>query len=169
MTLRETEEEILPKSKSQKKREMNSLQELGERLADLSGEQREKIDLPDELREALSFAGKIKSHGAKRRQMQLIGKLMREAETGPIYEALAEFERGRHHNLMHIRQAEQWRETLISGSDSPAEEILERFPEADPQKLRQLIQNARKQKEEGKPLGAARALFRYLMELQKEL
>ncbi|MGE0083664.1 MAG: ribosome biogenesis factor YjgA [Desulfococcaceae bacterium] len=168
MILRENEEENLPKSKSQKKREMHSLQELGALLADLSEDQRKQIDLPEELREALSFAGKIKSRGAKRRQIQLIGKLMREADTEPIYEALAGFERGRQHNLMHIRQAEQWRESLISGNDSITAEITGQFTKTDPHKLRQLIRNARKERETEKPSGAARALFRYLMELRKE-
>lgn len=168
MIFNEAEEEILPKSKSRKKREMHSLQELGERLAGLSEDQRKKIDLPEELREALSFAGKIKSHGAKRRQMQLIGRLMREADTEPIYEALAGFERERQRNLMQIRQAEQWRKALVSGEDSPIGEILERFTGTDPQKLRQLIRNARKEKDTNKSLGTARSLFRYLMELQKQ-
>lgn len=166
MIPKETEEEILPKSKSQKKREMHSLQELGERLAELSEAQRKKMDLPEELEEALSFAGKIKSRGAKRRQMQRIGRLMREADTEPIHEALAGFERERQRSLMHIRQAEQWRDALVSGDDFPLSEISERFTEADRQRLRQLIRNARKEAE--KPSGAARALFRYLMELRKQ-
>ena len=169
MTLQENEEEILPKSKSQKKREMLSLQELGERLADLSADQQKKMDLPEELGEALSAAGKIKSHGAKRRQMQLIGRLMREIDTEPIYEALEGFEQGRQHNLMQVRQAEQWRETILSGSDSLTAKISGRFPNADLQKLRQLIRNARKEKEADKSSGAGRSLFRYLMKLQKEL
>ena len=168
MIFTETEEEILPKSKSQKKREMHSLQELGERLAGLSEEQRKKIDLPEELREALSFAGKMTSHGAKRRQMQLIGRLMRETDTEPIREALAGFERERQRSLMLIRQAEQWREAFVSGEDWPLSEISERFAEADMQKLRQLIRNARKEKDTNKSLGTARSLFRYLMELQKQ-
>lgn len=157
------------KSRSQMKREMLALQELGTGLLALSPEQRAQIDLPEELREALLLAEKITKRGAKRRQLQLIGKLMRDTDPESIREVLAGFDRERQRDILRIRQSEKWRDEIIMGKDSLLEEIMEKFVHADRQKLRQLARNARKEKEKETPPRSSRLLFRYLMELQKML
>ena len=76
------------KSRTQKKNEAKALQKLGEQLVALSSEQLESIDVSDDLRNAVIFAGKIKSHGAKRRQLQYIGTIMRDIDPEPIRNTL---------------------------------------------------------------------------------
>ena len=85
---------IEQKSKSQVKREMLALQALGERLVDLSPNQISKIEMPQDLREAVLFARTLKNSKAWRRQIQYIGTLMRDADPEPIRKAVAEISRG---------------------------------------------------------------------------
>ena len=108
-------------SKSARKREYLSLQSLGEQLIDLSSKQLASISLDDQLLEAVQTAKSMKTHGALRRQKQLIGKLMREADPQPIRVALDAL--GRHDNLAKevFREAEQWRDRIATeGSDALA-------------------------------------------------
>ena len=84
-----------PKSRTQKKNEDRALQRLGEDLAALRPDRLAIVDLPEELATAIAAARKIKSHGARRRQMQYIGALMRHVDPQPIREALARLKRNR--------------------------------------------------------------------------
>jgi len=86
--------EMEPKSKSQVKREMLALQNLGQKLMGLATDQIMKIDMPMELRDALLFAKTITKGEARRRQLQYIGVLMREADPEPIQKALDTIGRG---------------------------------------------------------------------------
>jgi ribosome-associated protein len=76
------------KSRTRKKNEDRALQRLGEQLAALPRVQLAAMELPDELLTAIESARKIKSHGARRRQMQYIGVLMRHIDLQPIQTAL---------------------------------------------------------------------------------
>ena len=76
------------KSRTRKKNEDRALQRLGEQLVALPSGQLETIGLTDELLEAIEFARKIKKHGARRRQIQYIGALMRHIDPQPIETAL---------------------------------------------------------------------------------
>jgi ribosomal 50S subunit-associated protein YjgA (DUF615 family) len=82
------------KSRTQKKNEDRALQELGKQLAGLSSEQLANIDVPEELLEAVTVARKTKNRGAKRRQMQYIGRLMRDIDAEPLRNALDNIRRG---------------------------------------------------------------------------
>jgi len=76
------------KSRTQRKNEDRALQRLGEQLVALPLGQLEAMGLPDELLTAIEFARKIKSRGARRRQIQYIGTLMRHIDPKPIQTAL---------------------------------------------------------------------------------
>src|SRR5574340_86188 len=136
------------KSKSEKKREMSALQDLGKRLMELSEEQMQGIGVPQELHDALRLARTMKSHSALRRQMQYIGVLMRRIDPEPVKQAITDMDRGQRHKARAFQQLERMRDSLIEGDDTVVEEISSRFPEADIQKLRQLVRNARKEKKE---------------------
>ena len=153
------------KSKSQVKREMLALQALGEQLVELPLGQINKIEMPEDLREALLFAKSLKKNETRRRQMQYIGTLMREADPEPIRKALEAINRGQGPEAGLFQELEQLRNGLIDGNESLIEKALNRFPDADRQRLRQLANNARKEKEGEKPPKSSRALFRYLKEL----
>ena len=156
-----------PKSKSQVKREMLALQSLGEQLVKLAPVQISKMEMPQDLREAVLFARKLKRGEALRRQMQYIGSLMREADPEPIRKTLDEIGRGQRQEAQLFQEIEQWRDKLIDGNDEPLGDILNRYPDADRRRLRQLVLNARKEKEGSRPPKSLRALFRYLRELSK--
>ena len=156
------------KSKSQFKREMIALQDMGEELVRLSAEQLAKLPLSDELREAICAAQGMHARGARYRQMQYIGRLMREVDPAPVQEAL-DIVKNRHNRataLLH--RLEKWRNELIAGDPEALEEVFAAFPNADRQHLRQLVRNAQKEEEAGKPPKSSRELFRYLRGLQVE-
>jgi ribosome-associated protein len=155
------------KSKSQIKREMQALQKVGERLVELSSDQVRKIEIPEELREAVLFAQTMKKREARRRQIQYIGSLMRHVDTEPILKILETVSHDRTSKVQTFHQIETWRNRLIDGDDNLAEEILYRFPHADRRHFSQLIRNARKETEGNKSSKFPRALFRYLKELSE--
>jgi ribosome-associated protein len=153
------------KSKSERKREVTALQELGERLLEFSQEQLNNIGISQELQEALVLVKTLKSHGARRRQMQYIGVLMRRIDTEPIKQAIDDMDRGQKHKARAFQQLERMRDSLIEGDDTMYEEIISLFPDADIQRLRQLTRSARKEKKENQTPKQSRILFRYLREL----
>jgi ribosome-associated protein len=156
------------KSKSQFKREMIALQDMGEELVRLSAEQLAKLPLSDELREAICAAQSMHARGARYRQMQYIGRLMREVDPAPVQDALDTLRNKHSRATALLHRLEKWRDELIAGDNEALEEVVAAFPAADRQHLRQLIRNAQKEKEAGKPPKANRELFRYLRGLQEE-
>jgi ribosome-associated protein len=154
-----------PPSKSARKREMLALQELGEALVNLSDGELATIPLEPELAEAIQTARRIKSHEGLRRQMQYIGKVMRRIDTEPIATAYTDLQHGRQERNQQFHKLEQLRDVLIERGVDAMSEVLEQFPDADRQHLRQLIVAAAKEKAANQPPAAARKLFRYLREL----
>ncbi len=150
-----------PPSKSQRKRESSALQDLGLALVKLPEDRVRNLDLPDALRSAVLEAQRIRSHGALRRQMQYIGKLMRDVEAEPIARQLAEMRSLSDRSKAEFHALEHWRDRLLA-NDQALTEWLAGHPECDAQQLRQLLRNARKEAAEGKPPRASRALFRML-------
>ena len=86
--MKNLEDEQERPSKSRRKRDMHELQDMGSALVDLSADRLARIDMPDALRNAVQEARRITSHEARRRQMQYIGRLMRDTDAAPIREAL---------------------------------------------------------------------------------
>jgi len=152
-------------SKTRKKREMHELQALGAALAQLSELQLETIEIPEKLREAILEAKRIRSHEAKRRQMQYIGRLMRDVDPVPIRSRLAEVEGSSAQATARHRRLEAWRERLL-GDDEALTAFAAEYPGADLQVLRTLIRNARKEAGLGRPPRACRELFRVLKEIE---
>ena len=144
---------------------MLALQSLGEQLVVLALDQISKIEMPQDLREAVIFAKTLKRNETRRRQMQYIGALMRDADPEPIQKALDEISRGRGNDAQSFQEIEQWRNGLIDGNDEFLGKTVNRFPDADRKRLRSLALKARKEREENNPPKASRALFRYLREL----
>jgi ribosome-associated protein len=135
-------------SKTQRKRQMKDLQDLGAALVKLSPDQLARIEMPEVLREAVLDCKRMSKHEAVRRQVQYIGRVMRDIDAGPVADQLARMEAPtkRHTALFHV--AEQWRRDLI---DDPAamERFVQEYPEADPDRLRTLVEAARKEEANG--------------------
>ena len=111
------------------------------------------------------FARTIKKREARRRQLQYIGALMREADPEPIRRLWMPSAGDRLLDAKQFQELERWRDELVEGSDGLMEEIVSRFPGTDRQTLRQLVLSARKEREVNKPPKASRALFRFLKAL----
>ncbi|MDX1504289.1 MAG: ribosome biogenesis factor YjgA [Spongiibacter sp.] len=155
-------------SKTALKKEMQALQDLGAQLVKLSNADLAKMPITDpDLEEAIATARRIKSHEGLRRQMQYIGKLMRLIDSSAIQAALEERERGQKDLARRFHELEGLRDRLLEGGVPAITEAMERFPDADRQRLRQLLLQAEKEKAAQKPPAAARKLFRYLRELQE--
>lgn len=154
-----------PPSKSQRKRDMHALQDLGEQLVALSLDQLKKVPMPDSLADAVREAKRITSHEGRRRQMQYVGKLMRDIDPAPIAAAIAAFdgisatEIARHHRLERLR-------ARLIEDESVLTEIIAAHPGADAQHLRQLRRNAIKEREQNRPPKSFRALFQDLKALE---
>ena len=85
----------LTPSKSQRKRDAHALQALGVQLVALSAAQLARLDLPEALHEAVVAAQRMRSHGARTRQMQYIGKVMRQLEPSVLSHIRAALTPGR--------------------------------------------------------------------------
>ncbi len=151
-------------SKTRRKAQMHALQEIGKRLTTLDGDRLAQITLPETLRIAIVEAGRIHKHGAFRRQLQYIGKLMRAVDTAPIEAKLAEWSSQSHEATAHHHHLEQLRHRLLT-DDQAMNDLAHRFPRADIQHLRTLTRNARREQTAGKPLKSSRMLFRELRAL----
>jgi ribosome-associated protein len=148
-------------SKTRKKREMLELQALGAALAELPESRLAQMQLGHNLLEALREAKRIKSHEAKRRQLQYIGRLMREVDPEPIRAQVAALEGSSAQAAAAHRRLEAWRDRLLS-DDEALTAFAAEHPRADIQAIRALIRNARKEQKDGKPPRAYRELFRML-------
>lgn len=155
------QQEIL--SKTRRKREMHDLQALGAALVSLSAAHLERMSLPEPLAQAVRDARRIASHEAKRRQIQYIGRLMREIDPEPIRAQLAAVEGGSAQERARHQRLEHWRARLME-DDGALTEFARAHPAADLQQLRALIRNSRKEQAEARPPRAYRELFRAIRE-----
>ena len=154
-------------SKTQRKREMHELQELGARLVVLNPAQLAEVGLPDDLREAIEFAQRTTKHEARRRQMQYIGKLMRSVDPAPIREKLKIWDGISAEHTARQHRVERWRDRLIE-DESAVEELVRAHPGIDARHLRALARKARAERADGSPPRAYRELFRALREIVVE-
>lgn len=149
-------------SKSQKKRDADFLQKTGVKFIDLSMAKLDLLPLTDNLRKAIVDAKAIKSHGAKRRQAQLIGKLMRAADYESILAAYEQILEEDSAVTAGFHEVEQWRDKLINEGKEALTEFITLYQPEDVQQLRQLIKKAMDDQLKEKNTGAAKALFRFL-------
>lgn len=152
-------------SKSQQKRDMQALQDLGAELVRLPEQQLGSLDLPEKLRDAIALARRITSHGAQKRQRQYIGKLLRGVDPEPIRALLEQLRGADRLSKARFQENERWRDRLIAEGDAALAEFLERRPEADRQHLRRLVREAAQEAAAGRPPRHARELFRYIQSL----
>ena len=156
-------------SKTRRKEASHELQSLGEALVELSDERLAGLGLTEPLLDALQAYRRIRSHEARRRQMQLIGKLMRLADVDAARRTVDEVRLGRAQDSLALHQAERWRAELIA-DDEAATRFASAHPGTDTQRLRALVRNARKdaalvpEKRSGR---AFRELFQFVRENER--
>jgi len=152
-------------SKSARKREAASLQELGVKLSALPDQELKSLDLPDGLFTALRDLRRLPSHGAQVRQRQYIGKLMRSIDPEPVLAKLAERKQRHDLEIRHFQQIERWRDRLLSEREAAVEELLQEFPSAERATLLKLLDKAERERLEQRSPAGARELFAFLRQL----
>lgn len=151
-------------SKSQLKREMHELQQLGGDLAALGDRVVKEANLPPEVEKALLLIKKLTKHEAIRRHMQYVGKLMRTFDTTHVREIVEAAKLGQTVKTEEFHRLEKLRDALVDGDDDLLQELFEANPD-EGQRLRHLTLGARREKAQGKPSKDGRALFKFLKSL----
>ena len=164
-TTQSDETEQQQASKSARKREAASLQELGVKLSALPDQEIKDLDLPENLFIALRALRRLPSHGAQVRQRQYIGKLMREIDPEPVLAKLAERKQRHDVEIRQFQQIERWRDRLLSEDGTAVDEFLHEIPAADRATLVRLIEKANRERAEQRSPVGARELFAYLRQL----
>jgi ribosome-associated protein len=158
-----SEEASAPPSKSQRKRDMHALQALGGELVRLRRDQLQRLDLPDDLREAIEFAHRVTSHEGRRRHMQYLGKLMRQVDADAVRAGIDQVTGDSRAAVALMHLAERWRDRLIA-DDAALTEFVAACPGADVQWLRAAIRAARREVANQQAPRHTRELYRWLHE-----
>lgn len=153
-------------SKTRRKEAMHELQDLGAALVELSPGQLKRIDLPEEILEAVKDWQRFTKHEARRRQLQYIGKLMRNIDPEPIVAGLGLLRGESAEETARLHRRERLRSRLLE-DEKVLSEIATDWPHADLTLLRQLRRNALKEQESGKPPKNFRQIFQVLKELEE--
>ena len=158
------EEEYYGPSKSELKRRAEHLQELGKELTTLGAETIKKIQLPEVIQREIDEYHRLKSFGAKRRQLQLIGKLMRQLDAEAVRTAIDRATGNDRAAVAALHKSEKLRDSLIA-DDQFLTKFIDQFPETDIQEIRRLVRNARKEAQMEKPPKSSRALYKLIYNL----
>ena len=153
-------------SKSHTKREAEALQKLGTDLIKLTDHELKHIPLDDELLEAILLARRIqKKHEGFRRQLQFIGKLMRQRDPNPIQTALNDLKGQHQQATVAFHELEQWRDRIVKEGPAAIDALVEQYPQANKTELLALYQEHLQQQQHNKPPMASRRIFVVLRKL----
>ncbi len=153
-----------PPSRSQLKRESSAVQELGEELCKLPGQVLMELGVDAELREAIAVWQKTRTHEGKRRQMQYVGRLMRNVDTRRLFMAWQKFKADGAASAKALHEIEALRERLLDDAPEAWSEVFSKYPDIDRQELEHLVKEAKAERKTGKAPRAFRAIFRFLRE-----
>jgi len=166
----EFEQEYERPSKSEMKRQVNALQELGEQLVNEPRDRVKRVPMPEDVRDAILEAQTITNHEGRRRQLQFVGKKMRtldEAEVAAIKQVIDSWKGASKAETAALHALERRREKLLA-DDQALTNLLAEHPHLDAQHLRTLIRNARKEQAESKPPKAYREIYQILKQLEAD-
>jgi len=167
---KEFEQEYERPSKSELKRQVNALQELGEALVNEPRDRVKRVPMPEDVRDAILECQTITNHEGRRRQMQFVGKKMRtldEEEVAAIQRAIDSWKGASKADTAAMHALERRRDKLLA-DDNALTTLLAENPELDVQHLRTLIRNARKEQAENKPPKAYREIFQMLKQIEAD-
>jgi ribosome-associated protein len=148
-------------SKTQLKLQMHELQRLGQRLADLSPAQLQRMALPELLSDQIDLARRVNSREALRRQMQYIGRLMRDIDVEAIRARLALITGESEVAVGLMHRCERLREQLLT-DERALTEFIASHREVDAQWLHAKIRAARRERDQGSAPRNLRELYRWL-------
>lgn len=151
-------------SKTRRKAASHALQDVGKALVALDPSRLADLGLPERLTDAVLAARGIRAHEGRRRQMQYIGKLMREIDAEPVLAALAQIAAGKPTDQAEVTAAETWREALLR-DEGALPRLLAAFPHADAAAFATLVRETRAERTRSGPPHRYRELFRRLKAL----
>lgn len=160
--------EFLSPSRSQNRREALEVLALGEKLVALTEAQLAKLPVPESLLPHIRECKRITAHIAHKRQLAYLAKQMRREDDDvleAIRDALDESGDAARREVAAMHRIETWRERLLDQGDAALAELLDEYPTADRQKLRQLARSALEERKRNKPPRAYRELYRALREV----
>ena len=155
------------KSKTQVKRELHALVDLGKRLTTFKPDLLNRLPLTDALRRALADAPKHTANIARKRHILFIGRLMRDQDIDAILSLIDQLDASTRQYNERFHGLERWRDRLLGGDDAVLDSFVGDYPEADRQHLRQLIRQAQHEAAQSKPPAASRKIFKYIRELDE--
>jgi len=152
-------------SKSQRRRDALETKSLASDLIKLSASLLAQLPLDQNVREAVEEARQIRSHVARKRQLQYLAKLLRRTDTTVITQTIESFQNQARQLGARQHRVENWRDFLLESGDTALGKLLEQRRDADGQAIRQLLRNVQREASRSKPPAANRALFRLLRDL----
>ena len=157
-------------SKSQRKREADSVRDLGSRLAELGPSELATIPLPDDIVDAIGELNRIRAHGARKRQLGYLAKRMRQIDVEPVDAALEKLRQAARANTKSLHVIENWRDRMLGETSDESEKealtaFLHEYVTADRQQFRQLQRQALAERKAQRPPAAARQLFKAIRDV----
>lgn len=155
-------------SRSQRRREALATLDLATQLVALSPGRFARLNVPDDVREAIVEARRTTSHVAHKRQLAFVAKLLRRGDDDTLAALHAAIdETGGHpaHDMTTQRHLETLQQRLLDEGDAALDELAQQHPALDRQHLRSLIRQARREQAHNKPPHAVRKILQYLRAL----
>jgi len=148
-------------SKTRRKAEMHALQDLGEAMVRLAPARLAALALPERLADAITEARQITKWEARRRQMQFIGRLMRDVDPLPIQARIEQWAGAPNAEKARLANVERWRTRLLSEVDA-LDRLCAENATADRPRLAALVARVHDERAHAQPPHAYRELFRML-------
>ncbi len=150
-------------ARSKQKRAGDRSARLASTLMKLAPPKLAKLMLDEDLREAVDRARAVPSHIARRRAERTLAGELRRHDLDALDDQLAKLEQGAGTEVRQFHEAERWRARLIEEGTA----ALGEFPGGGDDRFPALIEAARRERDTGLPRGAARQLFRHVVERLK--
>ncbi len=151
-------------SKSQKKRDSKEVQALAKKLCELPKKIFNEITLDDNIHNAIKTAQKLRPSAALNRQIQYIAKCLKQLDLDEMRSKIDQIENKESLQKHQLKKIELWRDQLIEHNDK-LQEFLDVYDNVDTQQLRQVIRNARKEKESNKTNKAFKQLYQIIKDV----
>ncbi len=155
-------------SKTELKRLAQQATDIGKQLVGLDKATLNKLDLPVNVLENVVTTQSIKSNIARKRQLQYLGKQIRNSDMQHIQQQLARLQSQHRHDTAQFHKLEQWRDQLLQQNDTAINQFIDHYPQADRQHLRQLVRQSHQEAKKNAAPTAARKLFRYIKDIIDE-
>ena len=158
-------DEYLGPSRSAVKRDAERFADITDDILKLTPEDRQLLELPETIAEAVELASRVKGRSGQKRQRRLVAKLLRDMDSEGIEGRLNKVQHRHDTNTVQFKRLESWRDRLVDNDKQALNEVIQRYADIDRQHINQLIRTAVREKAQEKPPAAARKLFKYLREL----